>query len=516
MDRENYEKSAYESKRAELARRLTGKIILGSDILDSDIEEVDFETLVAKIFNKFEGSTGLSVLDRETLLDIKSVQEEKEPIKIETPKIPSDVPKAKEIESRFSVTNAEVGQTHGDVADFTRYFNNRMDRMREFFGNSRGTSLSSMLNRIDGLKQYTSGREVSIVGMVYDKIVTKNGHVMITLEDETGSAKVLFIRPSKEAGRAATALFDSSVRIVMDEVIAIKGKISGPFVIANQILWPDIPIRMRKTTEDDIAMAFISDVHVGSKLFREKQFSRFISWLNGDVDYRKDLAGKIKYIVASGDLVDGIGVYPNQDKELSITDIYKQYSVFFNFIDKVPDHIEVFLLAGNHDAVRLAEPQPPLTEELKQDFKMDNVHFVSNPGFMNLHGLKVIGYHGASLDSVIQSVPGCSYNKPEIAMVEVLKRRHLSPIYGDNPVVPGKTDPMIIKDVPDVLHMGHVHRNGNTDYHGTLVVNSGTWQSKTQYQVKLGHMPTPALLQVYETKSAVLNEVDFNFGDEPK
>ena len=79
-----------------------------------------------------------------------------------------------------------------------------------------------------------------------------------------------------------------------------------------------------------MAIAFTSDIHVGSKLFLEKQFVKFIEWLNGNVDTRKDIAEKIKYLVISGDLVDGIGVYPNQDKELSISDIYKQYSVLFD------------------------------------------------------------------------------------------------------------------------------------------------------------------------------------------
>ncbi len=513
MDRENG-KTSDSSPRTELAKRLAGKVTLSSDVSDADIAGIEFETLVAKILGHFEGTEGFRLLDKALLFQIKEMKEEKSPDRIESPKVPQEAAPAKDIESRFSIRNADEMQTKGDVADFTAYFNDRLEKLREFFGNARGASLGSMLNRIEGVRQYANGREVSVVGMVYDKIVTKNGHVMATLEDETGSVKVLFIRPQKEGGREASVLFDSATRIVTDEVLAVRGKISGPFIIANLILWPDVPIRLRKTTEDDIAMAFISDIHVGSKLFRERQFSRFISWLNGGISHRKDLAGKVKYIVASGDLVDGIGVYPNQDKELSIPDIYKQYAVLFDFMDKIPDHIEVFLLPGNHDAVRLAEPQPPLTDDLLHDFKKDNIHFVSNPGFMTLHGLKVLGYHGTSLDSIIQAIPGCSYSKPEIAMAEVLKRRHLTPVYGDNPIVPGKKDPLIISEIPDIMHMGHVHRNGNADYHGTLILNSGTWQSKTPYQVKLGHMPTPALLQVYETKSARLSEVDFNFAED--
>ena len=95
-------------------------------------------------------------------------------------------------------------------------------------------------------------------------------------------------------------------------------------------------------------------------------------------------------------------------------------------------------------------------------------------------------------------------------MIEVLKKRHISPIYGDNPIMPSKEDSLVIDEVPDILHMGHLHKNGYAEYHGTQVINSGTWQSRTSYQVKQGHMPTPALLPVYNTKSGELWSVDFN------
>jgi DNA polymerase II small subunit len=170
----------------------------------------------------------------------------------------------------------------------------------------------------------------------------------------------------------------------------------------------------------------------------------------------------------------------------------------------------VFLLTGNHDAVQRAEPQPVLPAEFYKDFRLSNIHLVSNPGYVMLNGLHVLGYHGTSLDSVIQGIPGCSYSKPEGAMLEVLKRRHLSPIYGDNPIVPSKKDSMIIDRVPDILHMGHLHKNGYSEYHGTLIINSGTWQARTDFQMRMGHLPTPAMLPVHEAKQGIMSVVDFN------
>jgi DNA polymerase II small subunit len=330
---------------------------------------------------------------------------------------------------------------------------------------------------------------------------------MVVLEDETADAKLIFMNGSSEQ---AKALFEKARHLVNDEVIAVTGKISGPFVIAAELVWPDVPIRERKKIEDDVAIAFISDTHVGSKFFMERNFSNLIRWLNGDYEMREDLASKVKYLVMGGDVVDGIGVYPNQDRDLAILDIYAQYRIFFNFIKMIPDYIQVFIIPGNHDAVQRAEPQPQLTSDLIGDFKADNVHIIPNPSFLNLHGVDILAYHGTSLDSIISAIPGTSYAKPEKAMIEILKRRHLSPIYGGNIIVPSKNDNMVIDKIPDILHMGHVHKNCMSNYHGVDIINSGTWQSTTDYQLSRGHIPTPCIMPVYEVKSRRFSTINFD------
>ncbi len=495
---------------AELAQRLTGKAVISSEITDDDITTMGVESLSAQVLSFFEGSTGLNILDKHALQKIKEKSEEQKiPVQIEVIRQSDFHPAAKEVKSDFQIRNADLEKTPATVDDFAAYFRNRFDKLKSAIERGRAGGLG-IINSIESLKMYANGRDVGIIGMVYDKIITKKGHILVTLEDGTGNAKVLFLRPEKTSRKELHEQFDFASKIVNDEVIAIRGRVSTPFLIANSVIWPDIPIRQMKTTEDDISIAFASDIHVGSKLFLEKHFVKFIEWLNGNVETRKDIAEKIKYLVISGDLVDGIGVYPNQDKELSISDIYKQYSVLFDYLDKIPEHIEVFVLAGNHDALQRAEPQPPLGDELINDFKKDNIHLASNPSYITIHGIKTLAYHGTSLDSVIQAVPGCSYSKPESAMIELLRKRHISPIYGDNPIMPSKKDSLVIDEVPDILHMGHLHKNGYAEYHGTQIINSGTWQSRTSYQVKLGHMPTPAVLPVYNAKSGQLWSIDFN------
>jgi DNA polymerase II small subunit len=489
---------------AKLAEMLNGIVIISSDISENDLAEFNIDHLAAIISEHFSNTEGLKILTKK-LLDEIMRSDSKAPVNIEITRNANHEAQAKEIESKFKIKESLVEKTTGTADSFAEYFQDRFTKLRNLI--ETGTVTKSMLKNIESLKQYTNGREISIVGMVNDKIVTKNGNILLTLEDETGIAKVIF---SKSDQNSSSSLFEAAKSIIYDDVIAVQGKILSPFIIAKNMIYPNIPIRNRKTTEEDFAVAFMSDMHIGSKLFMEKNFTTMLKWLNGNLDYKKDLAGKIKYIVIGGDLVDGIGVYPNQDRDLAVTDVYRQYSIFFDFMKMIPDYIDIFILPGNHDAVHRAEPQPKITDDLLGDFKQDNVHIISNPSSINLHGLNILAYHGASLDSIIRNVPNCSYSRPETAMREILKRRHLSPVYGGNLIVPARTDSLVITEIPDILLMGHVHKNGIMDYHGTLMINSGTWQARTEFQIKQGHVPTPAIMPVYEPKSMVISSLDFN------
>ncbi len=491
----------------ELAKRLNGIAIISSDLYAAELNDMDIESLAAYVVNFFKDSEEPRILNKEVLAQIM-----KERIQMPAPKeFTAQKPRVSPSHAAdFSVSNLEVKKTGARASDFADYFNDRLRRLKTMIMSGRNPKFTEVLKSIDSMKQYMNGRDVSILGMVYDKIITKNGHVLVTIEDETGTAKVMFLRPQKESSREHAALFAEAEKIIVDEVIGINGRISSPFIIARMIVRPDIPIRQRKHTEEEHGIALMSDVHVGSKLFMEKQFRNFLKWINLGTDYKQEIAEKVKYIVIGGDLVDGIGVYPNQESELVIEDIYRQYNLLFELLSEVPDSIEIFMLPGNHDAMQRAEPQPPLAEEFLKEMKYKNMHMLSNPGYVTLDGIKILSYHGTSLDSVIQGIKGLSYSRPEGAMLEVLKRRHLSPVYGHNPIVPSSTDQMIIDQVPDILHMGHLHKNGQSEYHGTMIINSGTWQARTSYQIKLGHMPTPALLPVYWAKAMNVSNIDFN------
>ncbi len=485
------------------------RILLAADVDAKLVEGVDVNALVTRLVELHKNDMEISIVNRaQVVFIIDDIEREKAPTTVEVIPEAEFKPTAADVDALYQITNKERETADGSTADFINYFRNRVDRIKRIIEERRiKVSLSPS---IETVKSYTSGREVTVVGIVTTKTITKKGNLMVVIEDETAELRAIFVNG---VANLSKDLFEEGKRLINDEVVAIRGKMSNQFLIANEIIWPDIPIKEHKEISDDIAIAFISDIHVGSRQFMEKNFSKMLRWLNGDTRSKSDgLAGKIKYIVMAGDVADGVGIYPDQEFELAIPDIYLQYKLLFGFIAQIPDYIHVFVMPGNHDAVGRAEPQPPLGEDLLKDFKADNVHIISNPSSLNLHGLDVLAYHGTSLDSIIRAIPDASYASPEKAMIELLKRRHLSPIYGGNVIIPSKDDQLVIDKVPDILHMGHIHKNGLAEYHGVKIVNSGTWQNTTALQLRSGHVPSPCILPVYEPKQNSFTSISFEDG----
>jgi len=389
-------------------------------------------------------------------------------------------------------------RTTGEVDDFISYFRSRYEKLSKLL---RGPSKYVTVNANEAKKHL--GERAKTIVLVNEVTKTKKGNIMIQAEDMTGQIRAI-VSPSNGKEK----IFEKAGLILLDDVIAITGKMLEQYMIVDDIEWPDMPItRERKIIENDLATVYISDIHFGSRYFLEKYFELFTEWLRGRGE-RPDLAGKVKYIIVAGDIIDGIGIYPNQEKELILKDVSKQYAMFDDFVSRLPDYIEVIISPGNHDAVRRGEPMPCIGKEL---IKSD-VTSIGSPGSITIEGLKHLVYHGTSIDSIIATLPNMSYNHPEKVMLEYLKRRHLSTIYGGNLIIPEKTDYLAIEDEPDVLHCGHVHKNGYALYRGTVVINSGTFQDRTEFQVKQGHIPTPAMVPIYEMKTGKLTTLDFKTG----
>jgi DNA polymerase II small subunit len=350
--------------------------------------------------------------------------------------------------------------------------------------------------------------EVRLIGLVSEVRKTKNGYRILELEDETGSVPILVLKDDHRA----VELGDEAERILQDECIGVVARVvAGKDILYLQEFFrPDVELGRAPHRAAEPALAcFISDVHFGAKTFLGEEWDRFVRFLQGKEgtpDMRRR-AAQVKFLVIAGDMVDGIGVYPGQEHELAIPDIDDQYAFAARELGKIPDRVRVVMLPGNHDAVRPAEPQPAMGDRMKKGFK-PNVTFVGNPCQVSLMGVEVLAYHGVSLIDYIQSLRGLDVHRPIQIMQEILRRRHLAPMYGGTtPVAPESRDYLLIERVPDVFVTGHLHTCDMGEYRGVTLINAGTWQAQTSYQKTLGIAPEPArvpTLDLSTGKGAVL------------
>ena len=374
--------------------------------------------------------------------------------------------------------------TSGEIENLISYFKSRYEK------------LSNILSRRPELRNYTKIADIddsqdtlSLILMVKEIRSSKNGHKIVEFEDDTGNISVLFSNKNDE-------LFAEAEKLVRDEVIGVIAHKSDDsnFAFGEQIINPGVlPVDEK---EMDFGIVFLSDVHIGSLTFLEDAFQRFIDWINceyGDEEQRR-VAEDIKYLIIGGDIVDGIGVYPNQEKELAIKDITEQYNEAARFLGNIRSDIKIIIAPGNHDASRVAEPQPAVPEEYaKALYELDNVEFISNPGIVSLDGINVLIYHGRSFDDLVMAVKQFSHERNDLLMEELLQKRHLAPIYGERtPLASELEDYLVIDEVPDVFHTGHVHINTYRKFKGIHLINSGTFQTQTEFQKIYNIEPTPA------------------------
>ena len=411
------------------------------------------------------------------------------------------MPKKLRVLHDYDVTGQSCSE--GTVKNFLELFRGKYDLLSEML-KKRHALQPRPLKR---LKSVPKNSKIDLIGMVFKKWITKNGHLALQIEDKETKCIVLIMKNEPR-------LMQTGEMILPDNVIGIKGiKWGEEMVIAKEIFFPDLQLRSQKKIKEKVSIASTSDLHVGSRLFLEKKFYEFLEWINGRgiTQKEKEKVSRIKYLIVSGDNVDGIGIYPTQIKELNIRDINKQYEEFSRLIQEIPEYIEIVICPGQHDAVRWADPKPAIPKEVVKELAgYSNIHFVGSPSWLEIEGFKTLVYHGDSLHDLIDNVSNLDSSKPAEAMVELLKKRDLMPSYGlRHPYVPEKKDFMVIREEPDLVYIGDMHHNNYADYRGAKVINSGTWQAQTSYQVKLGHTPTPGIVPIVELDTGKLIETRF-------
>ena len=388
------------------------------------------------------------------------------------------------------ITSAEGVEGYGAL------FASRFNKLRQIMLDR---PESKKVKDIESVKSVTKNDdELYVWGLVTDRKSDRN-ITKITVEDPTSTMEiVVFEGDLKDA--ADTLLMD---QFAMFKIVPAK---NGGF-FAKDIILPDIAEHTTNRSKTETYAVFLSDLHVGSKFFMEEELSAFIKWISS----ADPIARKIRFVVIGGDLIDGVGVFPGQDKVLDQLTTEDQLQKTFEVLDKIPKHIKVFLISGNHDAGRKALPQPAIPKMYNSElWDRENFFMLGNPSMVSLNGVKVLMYHGQSIDDVVRTTPGVSYDKPAAVMRHFLRARHMSPIYGSRtPIAPETEDMMVIDDVPDIFHSGHVHFVGLDMYKGVLIVNSGAWQRQTDFQESVGITPTPGMAIIVNLQTMKVYQKDF-------
>lgn len=382
------------------------------------------------------------------------------------------------------------------ISGYNLLFTSRFNKLKKIISDR---PESKMLKSIASIKAAKSDDDMYVCGLVTSKINERNVTKLL-LEDPSGSLEGIIF--DNELRKTADSLLND--QFIMARVGI--GKNSG--LIIKDLISPDVPDKASNRSESETFAVFLSDLHIGSKYFMEEEFSDFISWLSSP----DPVARKIRFLLIGGDLVDGVGIYPNQDKELLCQTIEEQLKKMESLISKIPNYIKIFIIPGNHDPGRRALPQPAIPKKYNSKvWEKENVIMVGNPAVVSLNGVKVLMFHGQSIDDIVKTTPGLSYDRPTDVMKHLLRARHLSPIYGSQtPIAPEVEDFMVIQDIPDIFHVGHVHRAQLDMYKGILLINSGSWQNQTPFQSSVGMTPNPGIALMVNLKTFQVLHQNYN------
>jgi DNA polymerase II small subunit len=416
-------------------------------------------------------------------------------------------PYAKEVEANLSILEDPSSKlsSSGTIEGYLEYFRDRFKRMERLLRQRIDVrSATSVLNAVKA----PAKAKLKIIAMITNRRESRK-MIILTIEDLSASATVLVPQNASER------LLRRAPSLLLDQVVCLSViKTTSNLLIAEDIVLPDVAQRTQHKAPIPVYAVLTSDMHTGSTKFQREAFNRFVLWLNGKYgnEKMKETASYVKYVLIAGDIVDGVGIYPNQIEELAVTEVYEQYKLAATFIEQIPDYIEVVIIPGNHDAARKALPQPAISDKFLEPLQESRkVYSLGNPCLLSVHNVEVLLYHGRSLEDIVSTVPGMNHDHPEKAMTLLLKSRHLAPVYGGKtPLSPENRDFLVIEHVPDIFQSGHIHKLGYCNYRGVLVVNSGCWQEQTDYMRRHGFVPTPAMVPVVNLQTLETTVVPFS------
>lgn len=402
------------------------------------------------------------------------------------------------------ISSPQIRHLSASADGFIQYFSNRFDSISHIFRRRRDVK---NLVTTEDLQEGRKNNKISLIGLVYSKRKNKTGSFSLELEDKNGRVIGMIFQSDPDLLYKAEFILD-------DSILCFTGDWNGRILFIKDVYWPDVPFNYKPNhSYEDVLALFISDIHVGSKKFAGELFLRAIKFLNGDLESNKynEVGKKVKYLFVAGDVVEGVGIYPGQVNDLTVDNIQFQYLLATEYFEQIRDDVEILIIPGNHDAARAAEPQTPISKEFAPElYKLDNVYMLGSPAYVKAHNVEVLMTHGNSIMDINSAIPVIPHETSIPAMVEMLKNRHLVPIYGRRTsIAPEAEDKLVITNIPDILHAGHTHITGDETYKGVTIINSGTFQYQTSYQKSMNINPTTGSTYVVNLQNLQRTNIDF-------
>ncbi len=205
-----------------------------------------------------------------------------------------------ELEHEYRILNdpsSKITSAEG-VDGYNALFTSRFSKLKKIVSNR---PEAKMLKSISSVISTKSNDDMYICGLLSERRVERNV-TKLTIDDPTGSIDTIVFDKDLQK-TAATLLTD---QFVMEKISFGK---NGGFIVKDVIV-PDIPEHAPNRSKTETYAVFLSDLHIGSMYFMEKELNDFILWLSSP----DPVARKIRFVLICGDIVDGVGIYPNHDK----------------------------------------------------------------------------------------------------------------------------------------------------------------------------------------------------------
>jgi DNA polymerase II small subunit/DNA polymerase delta subunit B len=252
-------------------------------------------------------------------------------------------------------------------------------------------------------------RKFSIIGMISDKNEEEKS---VEVEDLTGTI---------------TIFLDEKIfnLLPLDVVIGFVCERKGDRIIAEDVIFPDIPLRkeVSKTT-NNVYCLFVSDFHLD---FSEnyKLFENFLGSI-------KNLSYPNLLIFFLGDISSR-----KEDYEMIVENIPKNFSYFF------------------------------LKGELEKNLNFEKIFDL--PVIIKVQNVKIFLAHG-DLFSPYLSI----FRKPEDTILQLLKLRNFNPTFSLN----NFSNNYLLDEIPDIVAVGHFHNPTFQNYKGTTIILNGSFNTQ--------------------------------------